>query len=288
MTMTAGNVPTPVRIHFKNYVLFLLALMIAAPAGAQKIPFRKPDHDYLTFRDRIVTLAKKFPVGPFGEFIPGVREDLQAGTNKVVALTFDACTGAPDDYNAALIEFLRREKIPATLFISGKWIDYNRGTFLQLAKDSLFEIENHGLLHRVCSVNGRTKYKQPATKSAAEVVDEMELNARKIEALTGRRPRFFRPATAFCDEQSVQIARLLNMEVVSYDILSGDAIPFTPARIIAGNIEKKARPGAIIIMHFNHPKWFERTALESAIPALRKAGFRFVQLKNYPLTGSPR
>jgi peptidoglycan/xylan/chitin deacetylase (PgdA/CDA1 family) len=94
------------------------------------------------------------------------------------------------------------------------------------------------------------------------VVDEIELTARKIEALIRRRPRFFRPATTFCDEQSVQIARLLNFDVVSYDILSGDAIPFTPARIIAGNIEKGVRPGAIVIMHFNHPKWFERAALE--------------------------
>jgi peptidoglycan/xylan/chitin deacetylase (PgdA/CDA1 family) len=262
-----------------------MLLLIPFGVRAQKIPFRSPGHNYEAFRKGIVDQVRHTFPDPFGEFIAGVKEDLRVGGDKIIALTFDACTGSPDDYNKALIEYLRREKIPATLFISGKWIDYNCEVFDDLAKDSLFEIENHGLLHRVCAIDGRTKYNQPATHSAEEVVDEMELNARKIQALTGRRPHFFRPATAFCDEASVRIAHLLGMEVVSYDILSGDAVAFTPAKIIAGNIEKNARPGAIVIMHFNHPKWYERPALQTAIPVLRKMGYRFVHLQDYPLTG---
>ena len=51
-------------------------------------------------------------------------------------------------YDSSLINFLKEEKIPATLFISGRWIDANYDTFIKLSKDTLFEIENHGLRHK--------------------------------------------------------------------------------------------------------------------------------------------
>jgi peptidoglycan/xylan/chitin deacetylase (PgdA/CDA1 family) len=41
---------------------------------------------------------------------------------KRVALTLDACTGHFDE---DLIEFLIRNRIPATLFVTKKWLDAN-------------------------------------------------------------------------------------------------------------------------------------------------------------------
>jgi len=61
-------------------------------------------------------------------------------------------------YDAKLIKFLEKEKIPAALFISGRLIDTNPIIFRELAKNSLFEIENHGLNYRPCSVTGRSIY----------------------------------------------------------------------------------------------------------------------------------
>jgi peptidoglycan/xylan/chitin deacetylase (PgdA/CDA1 family) len=233
------------------------------------------------------TIMKEFPnaaPGRFGEFVKGVDEDLVTN-KKVLAFTFDACIGKSNDYNAALIDFLKKEKIPATLFVSGLWIDGNLATFKNLADDQLFEIENHGLHHRLCSVDGETKYGVIATKNIGEVIDEMELNARKIEKITGKRPKFFRSATAYTDETCAKIANQLGMQVVSFDILSGDAVPFTPAHIISENIIKNAKDGAIVIMHFNHPLWYEKQALEMAIPVLRSQGYTFVKLEDYKLKG---
>jgi peptidoglycan/xylan/chitin deacetylase (PgdA/CDA1 family) len=240
--------------------------------------------DYLKLKKIII---KEFPnakPGRFGEFVKGVDEDLVTN-KKLLAFTFDACIGKSNDYNAGLIEFLRAEKIPATLFVSGLWIDANLGTFKNLADDQLFEVENHGLNHRLCSVDGETKYGVIATKNIGEVIDEMELNARKIEKITGKRPRFFRSATAYTDETCAKIANQLGMQVVSYDILSGDAVPYTPAKVISENIIKNAKNGAVVIMHFNHPFWYEKEALQIAIPILRSQGYSFVKLGDYQLKG---
>ena len=92
----------------------------------------------------------------------------------------------------------------------------------------MFEIENHGLNHKPCSIDGESIYGIHGTSSVEEAFDEIEANARKIEALTGHRPRFYRSATAFIDEVCVSMAARLGISVVSYQALSGDAVPFAP------------------------------------------------------------
>ena len=154
---------------------------------------------------------------------------------------------------------------------------------MELASDTLFEIENHGDKHKLCSVTGASVYGIQGTQNASEVIDEMELNAIRIKELTGRRPKFFRSATAFIDETSVKIANELGMEVVSYSVLSGDAIAFLPDSVIVHNVLKDIRPGVIIIMHFNHPAWHTFEAMQKIIPKLRLQGYQFVKLNKFAL-----
>lgn len=235
--------------------------------------------DYLILKQWIMVQFKDTKPGKFGEFVNDVKKDLAAG-RKVLALTFDACGGRHSGYNAELIEYLRQEKIPATLFVTGLWIDRNTEIFKDLAKDPLFEIENHGLMHRTCSINGRTAYGITATRDVGDVIDEMELNARKIAVLTGRRPVFFRPAAVYADEASVRVARRLGMEVVGYDILSGDAMRRS-VKTMARNIVSGAGPGAVVLMHFNRPEWRVVQALKAAVPALRLNGYTFGKLEDF-------
>jgi peptidoglycan/xylan/chitin deacetylase (PgdA/CDA1 family) len=95
----------------------------------------------------------------------------------------------------ALINFLRREKIPATLFINARWIGPNLELFAELAADPLFEIANHGLGHKPASVNGRSVYGIEGTADVGELVDEIELAARRLHALTDKSPAFYRSGT---------------------------------------------------------------------------------------------
>lgn len=255
------------------------ALLSAGPRGGGQAAFSAYyTPAYLAFKKRIMAEFHKDGPGRFSEFL--VRgKDVHDG-HKVLALTFDACGGRHSGYNEKLIEYLRREQIPATLFVTGIWIDRNKETFGKLAKDPLFEIENHGLLHRLCSTEGKTKYGVSATRDLGGVIDEMELGARKIAELTGRRPLFFRSATAYTDELTLKVARRIGMEVVSYDVLSGDAMR-QPAAKMSRNILAGARHGAVVIMHFNHPEWPVLEALETAVPELRKRGFSFARLEDF-------
>jgi peptidoglycan/xylan/chitin deacetylase (PgdA/CDA1 family) len=100
---------------------------------------------------------------------------------------------------------LIKENVPATLFINARWIDANPVTFMSLARNHLFEIENHGYLHRPLSVKGNAAWGISGTKNVGEVVDEVLVNAVKIQKMTGRRPIYFRSGTAFYDEVAVKV-----------------------------------------------------------------------------------
>src|SRR5690349_8704536 len=131
-------------------------------------------------------------------------------TGRVIALTFDACGGpGGSGYDSALIDFLRRRDIPATLFINSRWIDANPAIFRRLAAEPLFEIANHGTRHRPLSVTGRSAYGIPGTRSAAEVYDEISGNQTKLTRLLGTPPRFFRSGTAYCDDVAARIVTAL-------------------------------------------------------------------------------
>jgi peptidoglycan/xylan/chitin deacetylase (PgdA/CDA1 family) len=241
------------------------------------------DAQYLTLKQKVSQEFAHSSSGQWGEFVKGVDEDLVT-TNKTIAFTFDACGGKnANGYDAELINFLRKEQIPATLFVTGKWIDANYSTFLALSKDPLFEIENHGFNHRPCSVDGESEYGIHGTKDIPDAIDEIEANAEKIEKITGRRPTFYRSATAYTDEACAKIAKQLGITIISFDVLSGDAVPKTPKSTIVNSVLKHIKPGAIVIMHFNRPVWNTFEAMNEIVPALRKLGYSFAKLQDYPL-----
>jgi peptidoglycan/xylan/chitin deacetylase (PgdA/CDA1 family) len=239
--------------------------------------------DYEKLKNKLILEYENAPPGKWGEFVKGTDQDLVTN-QKIIALTFDACgTKYGDEYDSELVDYLRKEKIPATMFFTGLWIDANPDIFKQLTKDTLFEIENHGLHHKPCASAGETEYGIKGTLNVGQAIDEIELNNRKIKNITGRRPKFFRSPTAFADEACVKVAGQLGITVISYDVLSGDAVPKTPENIIAGNILKNVKDGVIVIMHMNHPKWYTYEALQKVIPELRKQGYSFVKLDHHRL-----
>ncbi len=238
------------------------------------------DPNYLIFKEKIYKEFKHSHSVYWGEFIKGVNEDLYT-KQKIIAFTFDACGREKSyAYDSQLINFLRKQKIPSTLFITGQWIDENYETFLELSKDPLFEIENHGFYHRPCCSNGKSIYGIQGTKNISEAVDEIEANAQKIERITGKKPRFYRSATAYTDEICTKIAKKIGVTIVSYHVLAGDAIPFAPKSAIIKNVIHNLKSGPIIIMHFNHPKWNTYEAMQEIVPELKRQGYSFIKLEN--------
>jgi len=217
----------------------------------------------------------------WGENVNGVRNRMKTG-DRVLALTLDACGSARGKgYDRAMIEYLIRENIPAMLFINARWIDANPDVFASLAANPLFEIANHGLLHRPASVNGKGIYGIAGTRSLDELVDEIEVNALKIQGLTGKRPRYYRSGTAYYDEVAVSVSQRLGHEVIGFSILGDAGATYKKEQVRAAMLA--ARNGDIAILHMNHPEAESGAGLIAAIPELKRRGFRFVRLSDYGL-----
>lgn len=265
------------------------ALILGAGAGSALLAEAEesaPLHEsagnrYASLRECLATRFDGRTPKEWGETVTGVKTRL-AGGDKSIALTFDAC-GSPrgKGFDAPLIDFLERERIPATLFVSGLWIDANPVLFRRLAANPLFEIANHGYRHRPASVSGQKAYGIAGTRTVGDVVDEIELNARRIEETTGKRPAFYRSGTAYYDEVAVEIAAALGERVAGYSLLGDAGATFSPQQVRAALL--KARPGDIALLHMNHPESGTAAGVMAAIPELRKRGFRFVKLSDVPV-----
>lgn len=217
----------------------------------------------------------------WGERVTGVKTKL-ATDEKVIALTLDACGGLNgSQYDAELIYFLRQEQVPATLFINARWIDTNYWTTWALNRIPLFEIENHGTEHRPLSINGNSAWGIKGTEDASQIVDEVLYNHRKIEKVTGRTPRFFRSGTAYYDEVGVKIANEIGEQVVNYNVLGDAGATFTKEQVRDALLN--AESGSIVLLHMNKPAGETAEGLKLAIPELKRRGFRFVKLEDYPL-----
>ncbi|WP_240689645.1 polysaccharide deacetylase family protein [Arthrobacter sp. PAMC25564] len=194
-----------------------------------------------------------------------------------VTLTFDFCGGANGNgADLAILAVLRQLHIPATLFLNSRWTTANQALAKDLAGDPLFELANHGTSHRPLSVTGRSAYGIPGTRNPGEVYDEIMTNDAVLTALTGQRPRFFRPGTAYLDEVSAQVVRSLDLIPVGFTI-NGDGGATFPAATVTREISR-ARAGDIVIAHGNHPAGGTSPGLVRALAVMKDRGETFVPL----------
>ena len=208
---------------------------------------------------------------------PGVIRTLPAP--RVIALTFDACGGpGGSGYDRDLISFLRRQEVPATLFINSRWIDANPAAFGQLAAEPLFEIGNHGTRYLPLSVTGRSAYGITGTRDAGEVYDEVAGNQAKLTHLRGGPPQFFRAGTAFSDDVAARIVTAMGERLVTFSVNGDGGATFTPGQVFT--TVTGAPGGSVVICHMNHPEGGTARGITAAVPRLLASGYRFVRLSD--------
>ena len=243
--------------------------------------FLQDKESYQKLKARLVLKFKDRIAREWGETVSGVKTRLDT-EEKAIALTFDACGGRlGSGYDKQLIDYLEDNQIAATLFINGRWIDVNPDIFQELKDNPLFQIENHGAEHNPCSISGKLAYGEKGTNNIEEVIDEVELNARKIKELTGRKPEYYRSGTAYYDEVCVEIAEELGYQVVNYNVLGDAGATFSENQV--KNALLSADSGSIILLHMNQPKGKTAEGIIAAIPELKDRGYRFVRLSEYNL-----
>ena len=199
----------------------------------------------------------------------------EAGTPPVVALTLDACSGRFDD---DLIAFLIRNRIPATLFVTRRWLDRNpRGLAIIREHLDLFDVEDHGANHIPAVIGaGRTVYGIPGEPDMVHLRREVQDGADAITRAVGVPPRWYRAATAEYDPAAAAEIRRMGYRIAGFS-LNADAGATLSHVEIEGRL-RHIKPGDIIIAHMNRPQSDTAEGLSTGLLALLRRGFIFVRL----------
>ena len=239
--------------------------------------------------------APRPPATPLPPARPKIEERLAATqidhgarTRREVALTFDADmtegmlaqlrSGRQRTwYAAAIVHELRETHTPATVFLTGLWTSAYPAVVRALARDPLFELENHSVDHAAWT---SSCYGLPAVSGSAAKRTEVTGAAATIRRIAGVTPHYFRFPGGCHTRQDLHLVARAGERAVAWDVVSGDPFQPDPA-IVEHNVLSAVRPGSIVVMHFigapNAPA--TTTALPVIIAALKQRGFRLVTLR---------
>ena len=183
-----------------------------------------------------------------------------------VILTLDACGGAFDE---KLAQYLVREQIPATLFVTSKFIRRNPKAVVFLKQHlDLFDIQNHGGEHFAAVSRHGTVYGVHTTGSIEQTINEVQSGYRAIEQSFGVQPTLYRGATALYDRQALEALAISNTPLVGgYSVSWDDGASLSSAGIIAK--ANRLKNGDVLLAHINHPERGNGEHLILGLDALR-------------------
>ena len=158
-----------------------------------------------------------------------------------IALTFDLCpVKKSPGYDQALVDYLIQHQIPATFFMSGKWIAKHDAEVEHLLGIEYFEIGTHGEVHAHLPMH-----------NAEEQQKEIHAPVRLLSEHYAHEATLFRPPYGEYNDTTVDVVKLLGLRFIQWSIESGDPDPTLTADQILARIEKRAKPGSIVVLHAN-------------------------------------
>ncbi|MCX4578214.1 polysaccharide deacetylase family protein [Streptomyces sp. NBC_01571] len=205
---------------------------------------------------------------------------------RTVALTFDADMTADQGSRAAggehfdnprLINTLRAFKVPATVFMTGRWADQYPAEARAIGRDPLFEVANHSYSHYAFT---KDCYGLPTVAEDAMRADvEKAYAAFKRAGVPHPMPYFRFPGGCY-DQQALRTLSAVGVTAVQWDVVSGDAFA-TDSDAVARQVLEGVKPGSVVVMHCTRSAApATERALRTIVPELRKKGFRFVKVSD--------
>ena len=169
----------------------------------------------------------------------GVNVWWSADTNgdKVLALTFD--DGPTEQFTTEVLDVLERYEAPATFFVIGELVERFPDMVRRMIADG-HEVANHTFDHFSAAI-----------QSPADVRATIERGADAVAAVTGDRPRWFRPVKGHVTGTVLTAAADLGHDLalwsVSRDPGNGTAIDDVAG--VLANYTDTVHDGAIVIFH---------------------------------------
>lgn len=198
----------------------------------------------------------------------GIIEKLNV---QAVALTFDACeTQTPSHFDEKILSYLIREKIPFTIFMTGKFAVRNKDRLREITKLSFVEIENHSFNH----------HQHMERLSADEVKKEVTDLDGLLRGMIGRKTKYFRFPAGNYNERTLKQIEGMGYKVVHWTFPSGDPDKKVTPSMLKNWVVSKTKSGNILIFHINGRGHSTGDALPDIISSLRKKGIKFVKLED--------
>ncbi|WP_318200720.1 polysaccharide deacetylase family protein [Streptomyces sp. SCL15-4] len=203
---------------------------------------------------------------------------------RTVALTFDADMTADQGPRAAsgerfdnpgLIRALRELKVPATVFMTGRWAEQYPAEARDLGRDPRFEVANHSWSHYAFTGDC---YGLP-TVDAGRMRAEVEQAYASLRAAGVPHPMpYFRFPGGCYDQRALRALGGLGVTAVQWDVVSGDAFA-TDADAVARQVLDGVKPGSVVVLHCTRSAapTTERV-VRTVVPELRSRGYRFVKV----------
>ncbi|MEW2264955.1 polysaccharide deacetylase family protein [Streptomyces sp. NPDC047853] len=230
--------------------------------------------------------------GPAG-LTPVFEHGPRAG-GKTVALTFDADMTADQGPRAAagerfdnprLIEALRTLKVPATVFMTGRWAEEYPDAARSIGRDPRFEVANHSYSHHAYTDDCYGLPTVPEDRMRADV--ERAYTAFREAGVAKAMPYFRFPGGCY-DDGALKALTATGVTAVQWDVVSGDAFA-TDADAVARQVLDGVRPGSVVVMHCTRSAApVTEQAVRTIVPELRSRGYRFVKVSELIGAGNGR
>jgi len=158
-----------------------------------------------------------------------------------IALTFDLCpVRKGPGYDKALVDYLIEHKIPATFFMSGRWMAKHDLEVEQILEMGFFEVGTHGEVHA-----------HLAMQNVEEQREEILGPVKVLSAHYAHDALLFRPPYGEYNGTTVDVVKALGLQFIQWSLESGDPDPALSAEQILIRLEKRAKQGSIVVLHAN-------------------------------------
>ena len=186
-------------------------------------------------------------------------------SEKTLYLTFDA--GYENGFMPKILEVLKKEKVPATFFVTGHFLESQKKLSKQIVKEGHI-IGNHSWSHPDFTV-----------MNEAQIRDELERVKVKTKELTGQQEmKYLRPPRGIFSERTLQVAKdagythvFWSLAFVDWNINQQRGWQYA-----YDNIMRQIHPGCVLLLHSVSKD--NADALEKAIQDLKKKGYEFKSL----------
>lgn len=175
-----------------------------------------------------------------------------------VALTFD--DGPSPEHTPKVLAMLDAAKIRATFFVIGKKAEANP-ELVRLIAEKGHVIGSHGYAHsRLFSLLSR-----------AAVREDVERSLAVIEAITGKRPRLFRPPIGHTNPRIASVVSELGLSVIGWSVRAIDGLASSDPERAAARVVRGLEDGAIVLLHDAAERDDHEPASLKALPRILSA-----------------